>query len=113
MVTRPNQRRPHLAGDRCRRSLEPAALVRVTSSRSTRCMFVLELGRAVVLKSWQGKDYALHTLKVGDWFGEMGLMDRCPRSASVRAAEDCSAIRISPADLHQVYVRDLKQFALM
>jgi CRP-like cAMP-binding protein len=76
-------------------------------------MFVLELGKAVVLKSWHGKDYALHTLKVGDCFGEMAIMDRCPRSASVRAAENCSAIRISSADLHQVYLRDLKQFALM
>jgi CRP/FNR family cyclic AMP-dependent transcriptional regulator len=76
-------------------------------------MFVLEFGKAVVLKSWYGKDYALHTLKVGDCFGEMAIMDRCPRSASVRAAEDRSAIRISPANLHQIYVQDLKQFALI
>ncbi len=76
-------------------------------------MFVLESGKALVLKSWHGKDYALHTLKVGDCFGEMAIMDRCPRSASVRAAEDCEAIRISSADLHQVYARDLKQFALI
>jgi CRP/FNR family cyclic AMP-dependent transcriptional regulator len=76
-------------------------------------MYVLQIGKAVVLKSWHGKDYALQTLKVGDCFGEMAIMDHCPRSASVRAAEDCSAIRISPADLHQVYERDLKQFALI
>ena len=76
-------------------------------------MFVLERGSAAVLKSWHGKDYALHTLKVGDCFGEMAIMDRCPRSASVRAAEDCSAIRISSAALHQIYARDLKQFALI
>ena len=76
-------------------------------------MFILELGKAVVLKSWHGKDYALHTLKVGDCFGEMAMMDHCPRSASVRAGENCSAIRISSADLHQIYARDLKQFALM
>ena len=76
-------------------------------------MYVLQMGKAVVLKSWHGKDYALQTLKVGDCFGEMAIMDHCPRSASVRAAEDCSAIRITPADLHQVYARDLKQFALI
>jgi CRP/FNR family transcriptional regulator, cyclic AMP receptor protein len=76
-------------------------------------MFVLELGKAAVLKSWQGQDYLLQTMKEGDCFGEMTVIDHCPRSASVRAVEDCRAIRISPADLHQVYARDLKQFALI
>jgi CRP-like cAMP-binding protein len=76
-------------------------------------MFVVELGKCAVLKSWQGKDYALQTLKEGDCFGEMALIDHCPRSASVRAVEDCRAIRISAAGLHRLYARDLKQFALI
>ena len=76
-------------------------------------MFVLELGKAAVLKSWRGQDYLLQTLKEGDCFGEMAVMDHCPRSASVRAVEDCTAIQISAANLHQVYAQDLKQFALI
>lgn len=76
-------------------------------------MFVLEAGEAAVLKSWRGQDYLLRTLKAGDCFGEMAVMDLCPRSASVRAVEDCTAIRISAANLHQVYAQDLKQFALI
>ena len=76
-------------------------------------MFVLEAGKASVLKSWRGRDYLLRTLKQGDCFGEMALMDLCPRSASVRALEDCTAIRILAANLHQVYAQDLKQFALI
>lgn len=76
-------------------------------------MFVLEKGKAAVLKSWRGRDYLLHTLKDGDCFGEMAVMDHCPRSASVRAVEDCSAIQISAANLYQVYAQDLKQFALI
>ncbi len=76
-------------------------------------MFVLEEGKAAVLKSWHGHDTSLHTLREGDCFGEMAVMDHCPRSASVRALADCSAIRISAADLYQVYARDLKQFALI
>ena len=76
-------------------------------------MFVLELGNAAVLKSWHGENCLLQTLKKGDCFGEMALIDHCARSASVRAVEDCSAIRISAADLHRVYARDLKQFALI
>ena len=76
-------------------------------------MFVLEAGKAAVLKFWRGQDYLLRTLQEGDCFGEMAVMDLCPRSASVRAIEDCSAIRISAANLYQVYARDLKQFALI
>ena len=43
----------------------------------------------------------------------MAIIDHCHRSASVRATEDCSAIRISAADLYRVYGQDLKQFALI
>ena len=76
-------------------------------------MFVLEMGKVAVLKSWRGQDYLLQSLKEGDCFGEMALMDYGPRSASVRAVEDCIAIRISAANLYEVYARDLKQFALI
>jgi CRP/FNR family cyclic AMP-dependent transcriptional regulator len=76
-------------------------------------MFVLEAGKVAVLKSWHGQEYLLQTLKQGDCFGEMAVMDLSPRSASVRAIEDCTAIRISAANLHQVYAQDLKQFALI
>ena len=76
-------------------------------------MFVLEMGKAAILKSWRGQDYLLRTLNEGDCFGEMAVMDHCPRSASVRAVEDCVAIHISAANLYQVYAQDLKQFALM
>jgi CRP-like cAMP-binding protein len=76
-------------------------------------MFVLEAGKVAVLKSWHGQEYLLQTLKEGDCFGEMALMDLTPRSASVRAIEDCTAIRLSAASLHQVYAQDLKQFALI
>jgi CRP-like cAMP-binding protein len=76
-------------------------------------MFVLEAGKAAVLKSWQGKEYLLRTLAEGDCFGEIAVMDLCPRSASVRAVENCAAICISAADLYQVYAQDLKQFTLI
>ena len=76
-------------------------------------MFVLEAGKAAVLKSWGGQEYLLRILKDGDCFGEMAAMDLFPRSASVRAVEDCTAIRLSAANLYQVYAHDLEQFALI
>jgi CRP/FNR family transcriptional regulator, cyclic AMP receptor protein len=76
-------------------------------------MFVLEGGKVAVLKSWRGQEYLLKILKVGDCFGEMAVMDLSPRSASVRATEDCTAIRVSAANLYKLYEQDPKQFALI
>jgi CRP/FNR family transcriptional regulator, cyclic AMP receptor protein len=76
-------------------------------------MFVLNAGRASVLKSWQGRELLLHTLSAGDCFGEMALMDLQPRSASVRAEEDCEAMEFGCAELLQLFERDAEQFALI
>jgi CRP/FNR family cyclic AMP-dependent transcriptional regulator len=76
-------------------------------------MFVLEAGRAAVVKHWQGRDFVVNRLDAGDCFGEMALMDLHPRSASVHAEEDCRAIELDAADLHGLFKRDPEQFALM
>jgi CRP-like cAMP-binding protein len=76
-------------------------------------MFVLEEGRVAVLKRWQGANCLLRNLERGDCFGEMALLDLSPRSASVRAVEDCAAIELSAASLYQLYKKDLEQFAMI
>ena len=76
-------------------------------------MFVLEAGSAVVIKGWQGNDITLHRLGAGDCFGEMALMDLFPRSASVRAVDDCQAIELTAGDLLRLFERDAEQFALI
>src|SRR5438128_10245733 len=65
-------------------------------------MFVLEAGEVAVLRGEQGREHLLHHLSAGDCFGEMALIDLSPRSASVRAVEDCTAIEISTASLYKV-----------
>jgi CRP/FNR family cyclic AMP-dependent transcriptional regulator len=76
-------------------------------------MFVLEHGAAEVIKGWQGHDTVLHQLHAGDCFGEMALMDLFPRSAAVRAVEDCRAIELSASDLLRLFEHDAEQFALI
>jgi CRP/FNR family transcriptional regulator, cyclic AMP receptor protein len=76
-------------------------------------MFVLEAGRVAVSKDWQGRHCELHELGRGDCFGEMALMDLGPRSATVRALEDCRAIELLPGHLMGLYQRDLEQFTLI
>ena len=62
-------------------------------------MFVIETGRVAVLKNWLGEELLVRELGPGDCFGEMALMDLLPRSASVRALEDCLALELLPSTL--------------
>lgn len=76
-------------------------------------LFVLERGAVSVYKAWQGQELLLHRLHAGDCFGEMALMDFMPRSATVRADEDCEALRLDSDDLYRLCKHDLEQFALI
>ncbi len=47
----------------------------------------------------------LTELKAGDFFGEMGLLDKAPRSATVVALEDTLAYVISEADFNDYFIK--------
>lgn len=100
--------------------LERSSLVHVRSKDyffregdAAQSMFVLETGRAVILKRWRGEQHPLRNLETGDCFGEMALMDMKSRSASVLALEACTAIELSAGCLFELYERDLEQFTLI
>jgi CRP/FNR family cyclic AMP-dependent transcriptional regulator len=76
-------------------------------------LFVLEAGKAAVVKQWEGHDYLLSQLGKGDCFGEMSIMDLRHRSAAVVALEPCEAIELSAASLYAIYQKDLEQFTLI
>lgn len=76
-------------------------------------MYVLERGKVVLLKHWEGLPHVLAELGVGDCFGEMALLDLFPRSASVQAVLPCSAIELNTAALFDLYSSHLESFALI
>lgn len=76
-------------------------------------MFVLEAGEVSVMKTWNGRQYEIGRLGPGDCFGEMALIDLFPRSASVLAAQDCTAITLSMNSVQWLYEKDVEQFALI
>ncbi len=76
-------------------------------------MFVLEAGEVSVMKTWNGRQYEIGRLGPGDCFGEMALIDLFPRSASVLAVQDSSAITLSMNSVQWLYEKDLEQFALI
>ena len=57
--------------------------------------FVIVSGRVhVAVITSEGKSAILATLKPGDFFGEMAILDGEPRSASVIASEDCTLLML-------------------
>ncbi|MBS1198338.1 MAG: Cyclic nucleotide-binding:Bacterial regulatory protein Crp [Proteobacteria bacterium] len=75
-------------------------------------LFILFSGSAKVLNSDdEGREVILAVLKAGEFFGEMGLIDGSPRSASVVAQETCELLVISRDDLHRC-MQDNFQVAL-
>ena len=65
-------------------------------------LFVLFRGKVDVLKS----NLKIAQLKAGGHFGEMGLVDQAPRSATVVAIEDTSAISVDRDSLLKLMRRD-------
>ena len=80
---------------------------------SANSLFVLEKGLVVVERNWKETNIVLGRLKRGDCIGEMSLIDLMPRSASVRAEEDCQAIEITLMSLHKLYKQELEQYAII
>lgn len=76
-------------------------------------VYVLEEGRAEVVKSGASQDLVLATLEPGACFGEIALLAICPRTATVRALSDCHALRLFNRVLFKLYERDLEQFTLV
>jgi CRP-like cAMP-binding protein len=58
-------------------------------------MFIIQSGRVAIKKKVKDQDTVLATLEKGDFFGEMAILERMPRSASAELVEDGDLIVIS------------------
>ena len=67
-------------------------------------LYVVTAGKVkVALHGDNGREMILCIFKPGDFFGEMSLLDGQPRSASVIALEESSALRLSREDfIHEL-----------
>jgi len=63
---------------------------------STDCLYIIVSGRLkVMVGEADGKETILNILGPGEFFGEMGLIDDNPRSASVVAVEACELLALT------------------
>jgi CRP/FNR family transcriptional regulator, cyclic AMP receptor protein len=76
-------------------------------------LYIIQHGAAVVVKSWENIEYILAQLHFGDCFGEMELIDICPHSASVIAAEDSEVIVIKHNSITHLLEKSLEEYAII
>ncbi|MGH8737549.1 MAG: cyclic nucleotide-binding domain-containing protein, partial [Burkholderiales bacterium] len=81
-----------------RKSVARSATVMVAGDL-TDSLYIILAGRLKVMMSdADGKEVILSILGPGEFFGEMGLIDDSPRSASVVAIEPCELLSIAKRD---------------
>jgi CRP/FNR family cyclic AMP-dependent transcriptional regulator len=76
----------------------PRGALIVRSGDETDALYIILSGRVkVLIQDDQGHEVILSIMGSHDFFGEMGLLDDQPRSASVEALEPCEMLRLSKA----------------
>ena len=75
----------------------------MSSGDATDSLYIVLSGRLKVMMSdSEGKEVILAILGPGEFFGEMGLIDDEPRSASVVSIEPCELLSIAKRDFTRV-----------
>ena len=68
----------------------------IRAGEETDALYIILAGRAkVLIPDDDGNEVILSTIGPNEFFGEMGLLDDLPRSASVEATEPCEMLRIT------------------
>ena len=65
-------------------------------------LYLIVEGSAEVLYPGRSSDFVLATLKAGDFFGEMALLNGQPRSATVRAKDPVRALVLEKDEFHHM-----------
>lgn len=62
------------------------------------CAYIIEEGRVEILIAHNGKEQNVGTRGPGAMIGEMALVDQAPRTATVKAIENCKLLEITQED---------------
>lgn len=72
----------------------PAGEILFRQGDPGRHMYVIQSGRVAICREHDGREAVLAVLPSGEFFGEMALLNRAPRSATARVLEDARLIVI-------------------
>jgi len=84
-----------------RKSLTRGATVMVAGDQTDSLYIILSGRLKVMMSDAEGKEVILSILGPGEFFGEMGLIDDSPRSASVVGIEPCELLAIAKRDFNK------------
>lgn len=80
----------------------PRSTTIISAGDPTDALYIVISGRLKVMMSDdEGREVILAILSQGEFFGEMGLIDEAPRSATVTAIEPCELLSISKTDFRR------------
>ena len=89
-----------------RRSASRGSII-VAAGDPTDSLYIILSGRfKVMMSDAEGKEVILAILSGGEFFGEMGLIDDAPRSASVVAIEPCELLVLTRRDFKKCMVEN-------
>ncbi|MDP2795483.1 MAG: Crp/Fnr family transcriptional regulator [Sulfurisoma sp.] len=83
------------------RSVSRHTVVLREGDRTDNVYFVLSGAFKVLVSDEEGREVILSMMGPGDFFGEMGVIDDNPRSATVQAAQPSELVVIAKADFHR------------
>ena len=79
-----------------------------TEAQPGACLYVVMSGRVKIFgSSTQGRSKTFAYLEPGDFFGEIALIANIPRTATVRAIEDCHLLVIGENDFWSILSENL------
>ena len=85
----------------CLRRVPRHGVVLSAGDRIDSLYLILSGGLKVVMGDHEGREVILSMLGPGDFFGEMGVIDDHPRSATVQATEESSLVVIAQAEFQR------------
>lgn len=90
-----------LLADLCQEQVFQPGETVVREGQSGDSVFIVEQGRAVVCRTDEaGQERDLTFLERGEFFGEMSVIERSTRSATVRTVTRCEVLVLSTDDLY-------------
>jgi CRP/FNR family cyclic AMP-dependent transcriptional regulator len=96
-------------GSMIMRRSAPRGSAIVREGEAADALFVVVTGRVkVMVGESDGKETILSILGAGEFFGEMGLIDDNPRSATVLAVEPCELLVITRRDFRRCLVENAR-----
>lgn len=91
------------------RKSAPRGSMILVAGDATDSLYIVLAGRLKVMMSdSEGKEVILSILGPGEFFGEMGLIDDSPRSASVVALEACELLAVSKRDFARLLAQSVE-----